>query len=78
MSDNRIRWSSSVANKNPEELIRKTLRKHPEGVHLVLLAKMTGLSRTTVSKYAFAMERLGEIEIEQIGPSKRIHLRKRT
>lgn len=59
----------------PEDRIRRALKRNPAGLHIVALAKTADLSRTTVSKYVFAMEQSGEIEVRRIGPSKLVRLR---
>ena len=37
--------------KNAKEQIVKILRKHPEGLMLIEIAKLTGMNRLTVAKY---------------------------
>ena len=49
--------------RNAKELIINALRKHPEGLMLIEIAKITGMNRMTVAKYVH--ELLGEGSIFQ-------------
>jgi len=47
--------------RDPKELIIKTLRRHPEGLMLIEIAKLTGMNRFTVAKYVHELIGAGSV-----------------
>jgi predicted transcriptional regulator len=50
-----------ISKTEPKEQIIKTLRRHPEGLMLIEIAKITGMNRFTVTKYVHELIGSGSI-----------------
>ncbi len=66
-----------MSEKSPRELILDALIKHPEGLTIVSLAKITGLHRHTSSKYLHELIAAGIIKQRKIGPARLCYLEKK-
>lgn len=61
--------------KAPRKLIVEALMKHPEGLTLVSLAKITGLHRHTSTKYLYEMTGAGIVYQRKVGPARLCYLK---
>lgn len=50
-----------------KKAIMETLRKHPEGLTILELAKVLGRHRQTVTKYILVLEATGQIHRRRVG-----------
>ena len=50
--------------------VEEVLKKHPEGLHILKIAKLVGVHRHTVTKYIHELIGAGLIEQRTIGPVK--------
>src|SRR4030042_1688042 len=55
---------------DPKKLIIDTLRKHPKGLTILTISKLTGLHRHTASKYIHELIGAGVLYQREIGPAK--------
>ena len=63
------------SKKNAKELIIKTLRKHPEGLMLTEIAKITRMNRFTVTKYVHELIGSGSVFQKEAAAAKMCYLR---
>jgi len=55
--------------------IIETLKEHPEGLTVISISKMLGMSRTTISKYIYGLVSEGLVYQREMGPAKLCYLR---
>jgi DNA-binding IclR family transcriptional regulator len=65
------------AKKQPKKLIMDVLMKHPEGLTLEKIAKLTGMSRLTATKYVHELIGEGKIYQREVGMAKLCYLKER-
>jgi len=58
-----------------EKKILFVLKKHPEGLMIKELAEILNSNRITISKYIYALEKLGKIKIRKYGNAKVIRFK---
>jgi len=63
------------SKKNAKKLIIKALRKHPEGLMLTEIAKITGMNRFTVTKYIHELMGTGSVFQKEAAAAKICYLR---
>lgn len=63
------------SRKNAKELIVKTLKKHPEGLMLIEIARLTGMNRLTATKYVHELIGNGSVIQRRIAAAKVCYLR---
>lgn len=66
-----------MSEKSPRELILDALMKHPEGLTIVSLAKISGLHRHTSSKYLHELIGAGIVKQRKIGPARLCYLERK-
>ena len=62
-----------IENHSRERII-KVLKKHPEGLTILDISKITKLNRITVAKYVYGLIAEGLISQRKIGPAKLCYL----
>jgi len=55
--------------------VLKVLKDHPEGLTIKQIAKESGMTRQTSSKYVLALTFEGKVECREIGPAKLCYLK---
>jgi predicted transcriptional regulator len=60
---------------NVRERVIKVLKEHPEGLTILNISKIIGISRITVSKYVYWLTEENLISQRKIGPAKLCHLK---
>jgi hypothetical protein len=65
-----------VKDEDPRRLIVEALKKHPEGLTILSVAKSTGLHRHTSSKYVRELLGAGILEERKVGPASLCYLKK--
>lgn len=65
------------AKKQPKKKIVETLRKHPEGLTLNKVAKLTSMSRLTATKYIHELIGQGRVYQRKVGMAKLCYLKER-
>lgn len=65
------------AKKRPKKMIVEALRKHPEGLTLNRIAKLTKMSRLTATKYVHELIGEGRIYQRKVGMAKLCYLKER-
>ena len=63
------------SRKNAKELIVNALRKHPEGLMLTEIAKITDMNRYTVTKYIHELIGSGSVFQKEAAAAKMCYLR---
>lgn len=63
--------------KQPKKAIIEILIKHPEGLTLEKIAKLTGMSRLTATKYVHELLGEGKVYQRKVGMAKLCYLRER-
>jgi len=63
--------------KDPRKKIIEVLKKHPEGLTFQKIAKLTGMSRITATKYIHELLGAGVIYQRKVGVAKLCYLRDR-
>jgi len=63
-------------NADPIKAIVEVIRKHPEGLALIEIAKFTKMNRLTVAKYVHGLIIANKIKIKKIGAVKLCYLKK--
>jgi DNA-binding IclR family transcriptional regulator len=63
-------------NKDPKKVVLETLRKHPEGLTILELAKFTEMNRLTVAKYVCVLIAEKLISERRIGSAKLCYLKR--
>jgi hypothetical protein len=66
-----------MSSEDPRKLILEALRKHPEGLTLLSLAKVTGLHRHTATKYIHELLGAGIIFQRSVGVAKLCYLKEK-
>ncbi len=66
-----------MGGQDPRILIINALNKHPEGLTIVSLAKVTGLHRHTSSKYLHELIGAGLVYQRKVGPARLCYLKKK-
>ena len=66
-----------MTKKDPKKLILEVLRKHPEGLTIVSIARMTGLHRHTSTKYIHELIGADMIRQRHVGAAKLCYLSKK-
>ena len=61
--------------RDPKELIIKALRRHPEGLMLIEIAKLTGMNRFTVTKYVHELMGSGSVFQKQAAAARLCYLK---
>ena len=64
-------------NNNPRKLILEVLRKHPEGLTILSIAKLSGLHRHTSTKYIHELMGAGIVFQRTVGPAKLCYLKEK-
>lgn len=63
--------------KEPKKTIFGILKKHPEGLTLHSIAKLSGMNRLTATKYVHELLGEGRIYQRQVGKAKLCYLKER-
>ncbi len=63
--------------KDPKKLIIETLKKHPEGLTLWKISRLTGMSRLTATKYVHELMGEGRVYQRRVGMAKLCYLKER-
>jgi DNA-binding IclR family transcriptional regulator len=63
--------------KQPKKKIVEILMKHPEGLTLENIAKLTGMSRLTTTKYIHELLGEGKVYQRKVGMAKLCYLKER-
>ena len=63
--------------KDPKKMIIEVLRKHPEGLTLWKIGKLTGMSRLTATKYVHELMGEGRVYQRRVGMAKLCYLKER-
>ena len=66
-----------MEEKAPRKLIVEALMKHPEGLTLISLAKITGLHRHTSTKYLHELIGAGIVYQRKVGPARLCYLKEK-
>ena len=66
-----------VAKAQPKNVIVEVLKKHPEGLTLQKIAKLTNMSRLTATKYIHELIGEGRIYQREVGMAKLCYLKDR-
>lgn len=64
-------------NNQVRENVIKLLQKHPEGLHILDIARLIGSHRHTVTKYIYELTGAETIRIREIGTAKLCFLNER-
>lgn len=63
--------------KEPKKIILRILKKHPEGLTIQKIAKLSGMSRITVTKYIHELIGEGRIHERKVGMARLLYLKER-
>ncbi|MDI6826316.1 MAG: helix-turn-helix domain-containing protein [Candidatus Aenigmarchaeota archaeon] len=66
-----------VSKVQPKKAIIEVLKKHPEGLTLQKIAKLTGMNRLTATKYVHELIGEGRIYQRGVGMAKLCYLKER-
>lgn len=66
-----------VSKIHPKETIMEVLRKHPEGLTLQKISKLSSMSRLTATKYVHELIGEGKIYQREVGMAKLCYLKDR-
>ena len=66
-----------MVGKNTRDKIVDILKKHPEGLMILDISRLIGVSRVTVSKYIYVLTLEGVVVQRRIGSAKLCFLKRR-
>jgi len=66
-----------TAKVHPKETIMEALKKHPEGLTLQKISKLSSMSRLTATKYVHELIGEGKIYQREVGMAKLCYLKNR-
>ena len=61
---------------NLESKILSYLKRHPEGIMILDLARVTGAHRHTIRKYVYLLQGSGKVKIRKVGTVKLCYINK--
>ena len=66
-----------MAKSSVRDKILVLLKKHPQGLTILEISELLGVSRITIAKYVYGLTVEGLIKQRQIGPAKLCYLKGR-
>ena len=66
-----------MAKNNTRDKVLVLLRKHPQGLTIIEIGELLGVSRITIAKYVYGLTVEGMVRQRQVGPAKLCYLEKK-